>query len=300
MNNIANIALNRYVYYAGLLLIYACIGAAVIYSYVYLTLPEIPLKQESGAVVKWPDQIFKTIPIDGSIFKKQKQEIPITNTGPLAKRFRLAGTFFAVGANQQARKAIVDDLQISRQQLVSEGEMLDKAVRVVSVFPNYIILRQGTHDEKLWLSFSTVDKLYEKKGQAGDKDHVIAAAAMLNRLGNRIGENRWVLRRNALMGQYQELLNDTERLTAVFESLKPLYSGESIRGYVLDIEGEQDMFNAFGLKQDDIIRKVNSMSMTSRFRAEYFIREFVEDRANAFVLDIERGGKPKKLIYLVR
>jgi hypothetical protein len=42
------------------------------------------------------------------------------------------------------------------------------------------------------------------------------------------------------------------------------------------------------------------MRMTNRRRAEYFIKEFVKDRANAFVLDIERGGKPHKLIYQVR
>jgi hypothetical protein len=42
------------------------------------------------------------------------------------------------------------------------------------------------------------------------------------------------------------------------------------------------------------------MRMTSRRRAEYFIGEFVKGRVNAFVLDIERGGRPAKLVYQVR
>jgi len=42
------------------------------------------------------------------------------------------------------------------------------------------------------------------------------------------------------------------------------------------------------------------MSMTSQSRAEYFINEFVKNRVNGFVLDIERGGKKEKLIYMVR
>jgi len=49
-----------------------------------------------------------------------------------------------------------------------------------------------------------------------------------------------------------------------------------------------------------VVRRVNSMRMTNRRRAEYFIGEFVADRANVFVLDIERGNEKKKLIYQVR
>jgi len=42
------------------------------------------------------------------------------------------------------------------------------------------------------------------------------------------------------------------------------------------------------------------MQMTSRNRAEYFISEFVADRANAFVIEIERAGKAEKFVYQVR
>ena len=42
------------------------------------------------------------------------------------------------------------------------------------------------------------------------------------------------------------------------------------------------------------------MKMTKQERAEYFIREFVQDRLNAVVLDIERNGNPQKLIYYLR
>jgi hypothetical protein len=42
------------------------------------------------------------------------------------------------------------------------------------------------------------------------------------------------------------------------------------------------------------------MDMTSRTRAEYFIKEFIHDRANAFILEVERGGDPVKLIYQFR
>jgi len=286
----------------GWILLFACLAAGIWYSYVYLTLPMIPGKKEAVAdTIDWLDESLQAIHIDGSVFRKQQGDIPVVNLGPLAQRFRLAGTFFAIGVNQQARKAIIDDLKTSSQQLVSEGEILDKTVKVVSIFPDCVVLREGNREEQLWLSFSDTGRSHEKSGKMADSAREIAAAkVMLNRFGKRVGDTRWVLRRNDVMNYYQELLNDTERLASVFESLKPVYRGKSIAGYVLDVEGEQSMFHAFGLKQDDIIRKANSMPMTSRVRAEYFIREFVEDRANAFVLDIERDGKLKKLIYMIR
>ena len=55
-----------------------------------------------------------------------------------------------------------------------------------------------------------------------------------------------------------------------------------------------------GMKEGDVVRKVNSMDMTSRQRAEYFIKEFAADRANVFMIEIERDGTPQKLIYQVR
>ncbi len=55
-----------------------------------------------------------------------------------------------------------------------------------------------------------------------------------------------------------------------------------------------------GLRDGDVVRKVNSMRMTSQRRAEYFIGEFVQDRLGAVVIDVERDGQPQKLVYLVK
>ena len=80
-----------------------------------------------------------------------------------------------------------------------------------------------------------------------------------------------------------------------------MYSDDgAITGYQLGVEGEADFFGSVGLKAGDVVRKVNSMPMTSRRRAEYFIGEFVENRGSAFVLDVERDGTPQKLIYEIR
>ena len=61
-----------------------------------------------------------------------------------------------------------------------------------------------------------------------------------------------------------------------------------------------DFFADVGLRQGDVVRRVNSLHMTSQKRAEYFIGEFVKGELGAVVLDIDREGRPEKLVYLIK
>ncbi len=245
-----------------------------------------------GVAHDFSDYIF-----DGSVFYKQSDSAPaLADAGLLAGRFRLAGTFAAAKGPLQIRKAIIDDLNGKSQRLVTEGDMLDTNVRVVAIARDRVIVADSFREETLLLSFSRGADLSVVTNTLVGK----VAGSMLPRFGNRVGEHRWVLKREALLDYYQELLEHTDRLAKVFESLKPIYQNAQIAGYCLDIEGEASMFAGFGLEQGDVIRKLNSMPMISQSRAEYFISEFLQNRVSGFVLDIERKGKPEKLIYLVR
>lgn len=223
-------------------------------------------------------------------------------------RFRLAGTFFLMPSEEEGgderRLAIIDDDETSRQHIVSEGDLLLDSHEVLRIYPDRVVLSHDGRELVLELSFKPVDK-----GQGGDD----AGAASVdsgdgqdvvlesNRFGKRVGENRWVMSKEELVRYYEELLEEPERIAALYMSLKPLYDDEQdITGYHLEQEGEAEFFKAVGLREGDRIRKVNSMPMVSQRRAEYFIHEFMQDRLGAAVLDIERDGKPVKLIYLLR
>ncbi len=224
--------------------------------------------------------------------------------GKLAKRFRLAGTFFVYNSSgKDSRKAILDDLQSSTQHIVSEDDQID-SIRVMQVFRNRIVLRDKTHQEELWMSFSGHDNdaAKDKNNSSIAEDDSTTGEKISNRFGIRkVGKQRWVLDRKKLMGYYQELMDNPERLVQVFDSLKPLYNENSkITGYQLGVEGENEFFDAIGFKEGDVVRSVNSIPMENRRRAEYFIKEFVNDRSNAFVLKMERNGKEQKFIYQVR
>ncbi len=291
----------RHVYWIA---IGVCVAAGVSYAWAYYRLPDTPPPPSAASAdYPWP-KTEKPAADSWSAFRQQQGSAPV-NLSPLAKRFRLAGTFFAFGETAQPVntlcKAILDDLEKKEQHLVLEGEVLDD-VQVLRIFRDRIVLQSQGRTEELWLSFAGATPapsagagLAQAGASAAD-----APALEVNRFGKRVGEYRWVFNRDALMTYYRELLDDTERLAAVYETMKPDYQDNRITGYHVDVEGEEDFFKAAGLQKGDIVRKVNSMRMTSQARAEYFISEFVKNRMSAVVLDVERNGQPKKLVYLIR
>ena len=82
--------------------------------------------------------------------------------------------------------------------------------------------------------------------------------------------------------------------------MKPDRIDGKIAGYQIEKQGEQEFYDNVGLLEGDIVRTVNSMKMTRQERAAYFMREFLNDRLGAVVLDIERNGEDMKLIYFLR
>jgi type II secretory pathway component PulC len=260
--------------------------------------------QASLAKPRWPEAHAPDAEL-WQVFQPAPDQV--TEAGPLAGRFRLAGTFFVSGGEGDGatgqRKAILDDLRTKQQVLLAEGESWD-GVQAVSVLDDQVRLRQGGAEETIRLSFlggtaavaAAGTNQVAGGGVAVDQEPTLETT----RFGRKVGLNRWVLQREELTRYYQSLLDDPERIAALYVSLKPDYKESAITGYTLDVTGEADFFAAMGMQQGDVIRKVNSMNMTSQKRAEYFMGEFMKNRLNAFVLDIERGGKPEKLIYLVR
>ncbi|MDD5482770.1 MAG: hypothetical protein PHP98_03860 [Kiritimatiellae bacterium] len=274
-----------------------CLGTAAVIHLLRFDKNDFPPRApEHAAAVKkavWPAVAAGMFAFDAAVFEKSVAMPDAGRASSTAGRFRLAGTFFAFGANQQSRKAILDDLHKKEQLLVTEGDLIDNDTRVQSILSDRIILRRNSGDEEIRLCFAG-------HGAQTMSTGIRQGADLQSRFGKMVGDKRWVLTRSELMNYYNEVLNDTDRLAKIYDSLKPVYEGRNIAGYTLVVEGEGDMFAAFGLQPGDVIRQVNSMPMTSQARAEYFISEFVKNRVNGFVLNIERAGQKEKLIYMVR
>ncbi|HOW97470.1 MAG TPA: hypothetical protein P5567_06140 [Kiritimatiellia bacterium] len=277
------------------------VAAVAGFALLYRRLPSSPpAAAVPEAVLAWPSPSAPDAE-DWAVFQPAAGAAP-AELSPLARRFRLAGTFFSIGEEQDerppsARLAILDDVEKKQQFVVREQETFDD-VQVVRILQDHVVLTSHGQQEELWLSFH--GEAAESPPPAAPAGEAVEPTLEQNRFGRRVGETRWVLSRQALMDYYQELANDPERIAALYMTMKPDYKENRIAGYQVDIEGEQEFLDAVGLKQSDFIRKVNSMNMTSQRRAEYFISEFLQERVSAVVLDIEREGKEQKLIYLIR
>jgi hypothetical protein len=171
---------------------------------------------------------------------------------------------------------------------------------VVSISAERVVLRDAVGESELWISFRRgTSNALPDAAEAGAE---YASPADYPYGVRQVGATRYIFNRGRLLDYYSELMDDPQRLVQVFDSLKPVYGEDSrgITGYALGIEGEAQFFAAVGLSEGDIVRSVNSLPMTNRRRAEYFIKQFVGDRANAFVMEVERQGQTNRLIYEVR
>ena len=288
----------------------------VLFAVAYWRMPVVEASDVSDVDVSrpdytWPDPVF--IEADAWNVVRQESGAPAETAGPLGQRFRLAGTFFSypgedAGEPGGSRRAILDDLESQRQRLVDEGDQLD-AIEVVSIYTDRIILRDPNGEEELWLSFDGDASEPDWDALADEElaEHPEARrfedmpALETSRFGKRIGENRWVFQRDELIRYTDELQDDPERATALFMAMQPEYDeADEVAGFQLDMLGENELYEAAGFQDGDVVRMVNSMPMTSPARAEYFIGEFMHGRISALVFDIERAGEEQKLIHLIR
>ena len=251
------------------------------------------------AAFRWPT-------VDGGAWKVFRSGAPVAPpaaAGALAARYRLAGVFLMLAdpgaAGAENRCAILDDLQAKQQVLAAEGESAG-AARVVRVAADHVVLAVGEQEETIYLAAGSLPG----QGPAAAVAPAADAPKILetNRFGNRVGETRWEINKQAVMEYYQEMMDNPERLAGLFMAMEPDRDADGkVAGYRLNVDaGEKDFYTQVGLQHGDVVRKVNSMRMTSQRRAEYFIGEFVQNRLGAVVIDVERNGQPKKLVYLVK
>ncbi len=215
-----------------------------------------------------------------------------------SERFRLAGTFSIEGLDRPQAKAVLDDSVKRDQFIVAEGDRLDD-VTIKKIFYDHVVLETPEGARPIWMDFSD-------QTQTGTlsvvSNQLAVASGGTNRFGcSKVMDNRWQFSRKPLLDYYQELLDEPDRMVAVFDTMKPVRDERNkITGYVVGLEGEKDFFDAVGLQQGDIVRAVNSVPMTHRRRAESFIDQFLQDKLNVVVLEVERDGKTTKQVYQMR
>ena len=237
----------------------------------------------------------------------------VTNVSDIVSRLHLAGTF-CIGSDLDTnsvtiRKAVFDDTGLRDQKIVGEGDTIDGII-IQKIYSDHVTVCHGGDSYDIWLKMAakmdlgTAAVSNEATISVQSNETTIFATDQIlstNRFGLQVAPMRWLFKRGPLVEYYQTMMDNPERMAKLFDSLKPLYDGNrKINGYKVGIDGEIDFFQEVGLREGDVVKAVNSLEMSNRRRAIYFINEFVNDRANIFVLDVERDGKVEKLIYQVQ
>lgn len=290
---------NKIVKYAATIaFLFLVLGAGIILKAAYL--PVLHEDSHPSKNISWiTDQNIQDKGWENFHSKYQNLVKNDSVSGDLSVKYRLAGVFFDLDARKDTRKAIIDNNQSGIEAIVAEGDSFGDII-VTAIYADHILIRDinGVEDQ-LWLKFDKISN-----GQASNLTGINTNQRPRSTDkfgGKRIGEDRWVFERSALLNYYQELRNEPERLVKVFDSLKPVYDdNRKITGYRLNTEGEREFFAASGLKENDVIKTVNSLKMTSRNRAEYLIKEFIDNRLNDYHFEVERDGKPMLIIYNIK
>lgn len=266
------------------------------------TFPSAHDRFTGDATFSWKTSVeYGDIPFD--VMRGESRAVADTGAAFL-KDFRFAGTFFLYegqDAGASFRRGVLSYLPENRQMIVSEGEMIGE-VRVTHLYEDRIVLERQGESGTLYLGgkrIASTESALDRLSRDPDED---PTDLQTSRFGQETRVGFWEMDKDALMAYYDELMDAPERLLQVFDSMQPLYNqaGDAIEGYRLEPVGEQAFFEDVGFRGGDVVRSVNSVPMTNRGRAEFFIRQVVQDRMSAIVIDIERDGEERRLVYQLR
>jgi len=228
------------------------------------------------------------------------------------EQFQLAGTFQIYenedGSTEELKTtrslAIIDDRGTGRQLRISTGEKLGPFL-VTSIEVNQVSLEHDGHVFVLGLSGEVATRSSTFEPDAEEpvviKRLEDMPALETSRFGKRVSENQWVIDRKEVFSYAEEIMGNPYRATQLFRSFAQTAKQEGEEaGFKINMKGETNFFGDMGLGNGDVIRKVNSMQMKTQIRAEYLVREFMNSRMSAVVLDVENGGETRQQIFIIR
>ena len=113
------------------------------------------------------------------------------------------------------------------------------------------------------------------------------------RYSKKTGDNRWVISREAV-------LNALDDMGSVLTSarLTPRVKNGAVEGFLVTEIKPRGIMDAVGLKNGDILKRVNGYEMTSPERAIQVLTALKGE--TSFDLDIVRNGRPESFHYEVR
>ena len=255
----------------------------------------VPQPVHRGAIREYApiveDPVFPTpsrtfIPPAGFVDDPGPAPDPVASSSGL----KLVGTFVSSGLSPSSF-AVFEKAGERNQKIFKLDEVVFGAGLLKEVGRERAVLRVGARGVVF-----TMERREIPRGVApgsGSANGAPGARAGGIRYSKKIGENRWVISREAV-------LNALDDMGSVLTSarLTPRVKGGAVEGFLVTEIKPRGIMDAVGLKNGDILKRVNGYEMTSPERAVQVLTALKGE--TSFELDIVRNGQPRSFHYEVR
>ena len=183
--------------------------------------------------------------------------------------------------------AIVEKKSEKKQQVVGIGEDIDGA-ELTAIGWRQATLRRAGAEETLVVAPDTVVQSatqYTKKSALGSRSPT----------GNiqELGDDRWMVAQT-------EVAHQLENLSTLFTQMRavPNMKDGVANGFRIFAIRRNSLFQKLGLKNNDVVQRVNGMDLNDPARALGLLEDIKGE--NRLTLDVLRGNEPRTLTYEIR
>ncbi len=216
------------------------------------------------------------------------------DTSGILKKIKLTGTY--VSQNRSQSFAVLTNTEEQRQESFRRGDNVFGLGTLSSVTKERVTIQAGTKEYLFEMpatekatEFTPVLRQSSGRSPAG----TIPGQRKDSEYTRKISETEWVINQEAVqsaMDDMSSLLSDA-RMT-------PVSTKGHVEGFRVTEIRPQGVFDAIGLKNNDVLKRVNNYDMSSPERAIQVLSALKGERN--FTIDIERDGKKMSLNYQVR
>ncbi|MBE9527699.1 MAG: hypothetical protein IME99_00505 [Proteobacteria bacterium] len=257
---------------------------------------QVPINEYAPIV---EDPVFPGLPESFTASESAKitaASTPQADSAGILKKLLLAGTYVSENAHQLSF-AIFVNTESQLQESFRLGDNVFGLGTLMTVSGDHAVVKSGSEEllfkmpatEKATLFTPALPSAVTTRPRT-QVDGRESTPVMYSR---KISDTEWVIDQQAVLGAMEEMssiLSDA-RMT-------PFTIDGKIDGFRVTEIRPEGIFDAIGLKNNDILKRVNNYDMTSPERAIQVLSALRGERN--FSIDIERDGKKLSLNYRVK
>ena len=191
--------------------------------------------------------------------------------------------------------AIIEDLKTRKQELYKIGNKIADA-EVVSIYPDKVVLKRADKEEVLILFDEeklAASSAGKGKSSAADTSSKSKPAEIVK--PSKVSENKWVIKGDEIN---QAVKAAPQVLSQA--NIAPYQPSDKVEGFKIDNIQAGSLYEQYGLKNGDVIKRVNGEVIDGLDKAISLGQKFLSEGVSSVAVEIERGGSIVTLNYDIK